>query len=50
MTLTFSRGFWSLSGPGAAAEVAAVLASTPGSYRDPPEAEGKKDPALMRFQ
>lgn len=50
MTLTFSRGSWSLSGPGAAAEVAAVLAGTPGPYRDPPKIEGKKGPALMRFQ
>lgn len=49
MTLTFSRGSWSFSGPGTAAEVTAVLAGPPGPYRDPPETEGKTGPALMRF-
>lgn len=49
MTLTFSRGSWSRSGPGAAAEVTAVLAGTPGPYRDPPETEGKVGPVLKKF-
>lgn len=50
MTLILSRGSWSLSEPGAAAEVIAALASTPGLYREPPETEGKVGPALMRVQ
>lgn len=50
VTLILSKGSWSLSEPGAAAEVLAVLAGTPGPCRDPPETEGKVGPALMRVQ
>ena len=41
VTLTFGRDSWNLSGPGAAAEVAAVLASTSGPYRDLPKQRGR---------
>lgn len=44
-----SRGSWSPAGSGAA-EVAAVLAHTPGLCRAPPETERETSPALMRFQ
>lgn len=46
MTLTFGRDSWSLSGPGAAAEVAAVLAGTSGPYRDLPQNRGEGGPCM----